>query len=203
MTRSPRSRRLGGEFFARSAPAVARDLLGCLLVHQTAQGLCSGRIVETEAYLAEGDPASHSHAGRTSRNASMFERPGVAYVYRIYGVHCCFNVSTGREGRGEAVLVRALEPLRGLELQRRRRGALDPRALCSGPGKLVQALGLGLEHDGRSLLSGPLGIWCDDHDVGDVEITARIGITKARDLPLRFVVRASPFVSRRSAMRAR
>ena len=198
-----RSRRLGAAFFARDAATVARALLGCVLLHRNEAGLCGGRIVETEAYLALGDPASHSHRRPTAPNASMFARAGTAYVYRIYGVHLCFNVVTGPVGVGEAVLIRALEPLCGIEAQRRRRGVEDLRALCSGPGKLAQALGLGPEMDGESLLAGPLGVWSGERVVAGVEITPRIGITKARELPLRFVLEASPFASRRRGARAR
>lgn len=191
-------KRLGTRFFARDAAVVARALVGKVLVHDAPHGVCSGRIVETEAYLAESDPASHSHRGPTRRNASMFASGGTAYVYRIYGMHLCFNVVTGRAGVGEAVLVRALEPLRGLELQQRRRGVDDVRALCSGPGKLAQALGIVHALDGSSLLDGPLGVWDGGPvlDAAALEVTPRIGITKASALPLRFVLRGSPFASR-------
>ncbi|MBI5363469.1 MAG: DNA-3-methyladenine glycosylase, partial [Planctomycetes bacterium] len=154
-------KRLGARFFAREASTVAHALVGKLLVHRTREGTCSGRIVETEAYLSAGDAASHAHRGPTPRNASMFAAGGTAYVYRIYGVHLCFNVVTGPTGSGEAVLVRALEPLRGVELQRTRRGIADLRALCSGPGKLVQALGIRREHDGTSLVDGAIGVFDD------------------------------------------
>lgn len=126
----------------------------------------------------------------------MFARAGTAYVYRIYGMHLCFNVVTGPEDVGEAVLVRALEPLEGLDLQRRRRGVEDLRALCSGPAKLVQALAIRQALDGASLLEGPLGVWDDGGRAAAVDVTPRIGITKARELPLRFVLRGSPFASR-------
>lgn len=189
-------KRLGPRFYARDAGTVARALLGKVLVHADASRVTSGRIVETEAYLSAGDPASHSHRGPTRRNASMFARGGTAYVYRIYGMHLCFNVVTGLEGVGEAVLVRALEPLAGLELQRARRERSDARELCSGPAKLVQALGIRASHDGTSLIDGPLSIEDDGFEVAAVAVTPRIGITKAVELPLRFVLAGSKHASR-------
>ncbi|MFO1009804.1 MAG: DNA-3-methyladenine glycosylase [Planctomycetota bacterium] len=198
MSARVRARRLDARFFARDAPTVARELLGCVLLHRTPYGVLSGRVVETEAYLASGDPASHSFRGPTSRNASMFERGGIAYVYRIYGMHHCFNVVTGNVDEGAAVLVRALEPLAGLEVLRRRRGVEDVRALCSGPAKLVQALAIGPEHDGVDLVHGALGLWSDGAEIDDVQTTTRIGITKGAELPLRFLVQGSPYVSRRT-----
>lgn len=178
--------RIGRAFFARGAAEVAAELIGLYLVHDTAEGLVAGRIVEVEAYLPEGDAASHSYAGRTARNASMFGPPGHAYVYFVYGVHHCFNVVTGPTGRGEAVLVRAVEPILGHELMRSRRGR--DRGLCDGPGKLVQAFAITRAHDGLDLVRGPLGIWRAGTNAGRALVCAgpRIGISKSRDLPLRF-----------------
>src|SRR4051812_11273897 len=137
-------------FFARSVHEVAPDLIGVTLL---VDGV-GGRIVEVEAYDEE-DPASHGHRGRTARNASMFGAPGQAYVYRSYGIHWCLNLVCAQEGVPEAVLIRALEPTAGLEQQRRRRGVHDERALCSGPGKLCQALAIAREHDGLPLDRAP------------------------------------------------
>ena len=198
-TRVPRA------FFERDTVVVARDLLGCVLAHETRDGIAAGRIVETEAYLSQGDAASHSHRGRTERNASMFERAGTAYVYLIYGVHHCFNVVTGPKGVGEAVLVRALEPLAGLARMRARRGVLRDRDLCSGPGKLARALAIGRDHDGADLCRGPLGIYTMRAQDGapppaaerDIVVGARIGITRDADHPLRFHLHGNAHVSRR------
>lgn len=170
--------------FGGGAVQVARRLLGAVLVHDSPEGLTAGRIVETEAYLSEGDGASHSRMGPTRRNGSMFLAAGHAYVYRIYGIHLCFNVVTGPEGRGEAALVRALEPLEGLDLMAQRRGRDAPRDLCSGPGKLVQAMGITLDHDGILLGEG-LSILPRTKAVRP-EVGRRIGISADKDLPLAF-----------------
>jgi len=191
--RAPRAQEL-----ARPTIAVARELLGAVLEHVTPDGVVAGRIVETEAYLAAGDPASHSHRGRTDRNDSMFGPPGRAYVYLCYGVHRCFNVVTAPAGTGEAVLVRALEPLEGLELMRSRRGVARDRDLCSGPGKLCAALGIELAHDGVDLARSALRLWWPRSRAGYALLTAgpRIGIRHAAELPLRFALRDSAWTSR-------
>ena len=153
--------------------------------------------METEAYLGPDDPACHAVAGRTERTWHLHGPPGVAYVYFIYGAHWCFNAVTREEGHGSAVLVRALEPVRGLDLMRRRRGNVHRDTdLTNGPGKLCQALGIGGALDGVRLDRGPLRILSGDPvPDADVGVTARIGITKASDWPLRWVVRANPYVS--------
>jgi DNA-3-methyladenine glycosylase len=175
--------------FARHPVEVARRLIGARL---TLDGI-GGVIVETEAYHHE-DPASHSHAGPTARNAAMFGPIGRAYVYRSYGVHWCLNIVCGNDP-GSAVLIRALEPVDGLERMRARRGLSDPRQLCSGPGKLCQALGVTREHDGLPIDHAPFAF----QPAGDpVDILAgpRIGISKAADLPWRFGLAGSRHLSR-------
>jgi DNA-3-methyladenine glycosylase len=175
-------------FFARHPVEVARDLIGWTL---TLDGV-GGRIVETEAYHHE-EPASHSFAGRTPRNAAMFGPVGHAYVYRSYGVHWCLNLVCG-EGPGSAVLLRALEPTEGVELMRMRRGLAELRSLCSGPGKLCQALAVTRAHDGLSLTAAPFGL-VPGAAVGIVA-GPRIGISRAADLPWRFGEARSAFLSR-------
>lgn len=185
------------EFFARSARIVARDLIGCFLVHDLDGERLVGRIVEVEAYESRGDAASHSARGPTPRNASMFGPPGHAYVYLSYGVHHCFNVVTAEEGVGEAVLIRALEPLCGLESMRARRGGVADRDLCRGPGRMARALGFELEHDGVDLVRGSIGVHVPTgRSRPRIDRGPRIGITKSIDLPLRFVERGSRHASR-------
>ncbi len=177
--------------------AGARALLGADLVSTVGGVDTSGRIVEVEAYLGPADPASHGAAriGRTARNDPMFGAPGTAYVYRIYGVHRCFNVVTGDEGFPAAVLVRALEPRTGMEAMARRRGRGTD--LCSGPGRLAQALGIEETLNGHDLDRAPLRI-LPGAPVPDsaVQVSGRIGISRATDWPLRFTVAGSPHVSR-------
>ncbi|HYN32444.1 MAG TPA: DNA-3-methyladenine glycosylase [Ilumatobacteraceae bacterium] len=183
---------LSAEWFARDAPDVARDLLGKLLVVDRDGTLVSGRIVETEAYLRD-DPASHSFNGSTTRNAVMFGPPGRLYVYRSYGVHCCANVVTGADGDGQAVLLRAVEPVSGLDVIRSRRAGRLDRELANGPGKLCEALGLTLSDNGVSLsdngvdASSPIRILDDGTPPPrDPIVGPRIGIAKAVDIPWRF-----------------
>ena len=187
-------------FYARPTVEVARDLIGKELRHVTEDGVAGGRIVETEAYLPN-DPACHAHRGRTPRNAVMFGEPGVAYVYFNYGCHWLFNVVTGEEGVGTAVLIRALEPTVGIDLMRRRRkgsGRRSPRRedLTSGPGKLTQALAIDAMHYGQPLWRGALTIRNGDGDVPSVTVSERIGIRVGTRFPLRFTLTGSPFVSR-------
>src|SRR5215216_8034115 len=168
------------DFFARSVHEVAPDLIGVTLL---VDGV-GGRLVEVEAYDQE-DPASHGYGGRTARNEAMFGPPGHAYVYRSYGIHWCLNLVCGEEGVPEAALIRALEPTAGIDEQRRRRGVIDLRALCSGPGKLCQALGVTREHDGLPLDRAPFRLRPREGAV-EVAVGLRIGITKATDQPWRY-----------------
>lgn len=185
------------EFYARDTVTVARELPGCVLVHCSPEGTTAGIIVETEAYL-QGDPACHASRGMTPRNTPMFGAPGFAYVYFTYGMHYCFNVVSAPEGVGEAVLIRALEPVAGIELMQRRRGRENIRDLCSGPGKLTQAMAIGREQNMADLTGSELYI-CRGHSPKQSSLvtTTRIGIRQGADLPLRFYLRGNKFVSKK------
>jgi DNA-3-methyladenine glycosylase len=187
------SSRLARDFYARSVHEVARDLLGCVVRH----GAAAGRIVETESYHME-EPACHAFAGVTPRTRTLFGPPGCAYVYFSYGIHALLNAVAEEEGVGAAVLIRALEPVDGIEEMRERRGLARFEELSSGPGKLTQALGIGLCLNGSSLIDGPIELL--ERQPGSREprvvIGERIGITKAADLPWRFCDADSPHVSR-------
>ena len=183
--------KLGREFFARSVHAVAPELVGCTLL---VDGV-GGRIVEVEAYDRE-DPASHGYRGKTTRNRSMFGPPGTAYVYRSYGIHWCLNLVCEEEGSPAAVLVRALEPTDGVELMRARRGVEDLRLLCSGPGRVCQALAVTAEHDALRLDRPPFAV-LGTTDETNVVRGPRVGITRAADVPWRYGLAGSRFVSKR------
>ncbi len=175
--------------------ALARFLIGKAVLRELPEGQVSGRIVETEAYLV-GDAASHAYRGLTQRNRSMFLDRGYAYVYLAYGTSFMLNVSSEAAGVGEAVLIRALEPLAGIAAMERRRGTTNLRDLARGPGRLTQALGIDRALDGADLCApGPLWLGEDGHEAGEIGISARIGITKDADRPLRFYLRGSRFVS--------
>ncbi|MBI4280243.1 MAG: DNA-3-methyladenine glycosylase [Armatimonadetes bacterium] len=208
-------------FFARDTAVVARDLVGAFLVHRMPEGLGAGRIVETEAYDGPGDPASHART-RTARSEIMWGTPGIAYVYLIYGMHCCLNVVTEAEGAPGAVLIRAVEPVVGIEEMRRRRGTDRDRLLASGPGRLTRAFGITLACNGADLTGGPLFIGWDAAASAaprsgtasrpgagaagaeasralratDIVATPRIGVIAAKDRLWRFCVRGNPHVSR-------
>jgi DNA-3-methyladenine glycosylase len=180
-------------FYERPVVEVAGDLIGCVVRH----GECAGVIVESEAYH-DSEPACHAFVGLTQRTSTLFGPPGHAYVYRSYGIHALLNAVCEPEGVGAAVLIRALEPLEGIVLMRARRG-LDPeRELCSGPGKLTQALGITLGDNGVDLERGPVTISERPADWRDVQVSVdrRIGITKAVELPWRFCASGSRFLSR-------
>jgi DNA-3-methyladenine glycosylase len=189
-------------FFGRSADVVARELLGALVISSVGPYPTAGRIVESEAYLGADDPASHGYRRRRNeRNAALFGPPGSWYVYRSYGLHWCVNLVCGPEGNGGAVLLRALEPVQGLEMMRSRRGGVDDRHLCSGPGKLCQALGITRELDGLGMMGSPVVVAPGEGKAPSVLVTARVGITKAAEWPLRFPAAGSPYVSRGPVIR--
>jgi DNA-3-methyladenine glycosylase len=182
--------RLTRSFFDRSVHKVAPDLIGATLLVDGVGGV----IVELEAYH-HTDPAAHSYNGPTERNAVMFGPPGYAYVYRSYGIHWCLNFVCEAEGSASAVLIRALEPTAGLAAMRRRRGLRDERALCSGPGKLTEALGVTIKHNGRALDRAPFELRARMAQP-DIAVGPRIGITKAVGLPWRYGLQGSPFLSK-------
>jgi DNA-3-methyladenine glycosylase len=182
-------------FYERPTVDVARDLLGKIIVH----GDASGRIVETEAYLGSGDLAAHAASGPTRRNRVLFGPPGHAYVYFIYGMHECLNIVAEPEGTAGCVLIRALEPLTGIERMRRRRPtAARIEDLANGPGKLTRALGITLRDNGCDVTRGPILVCGGDKEERlEIAVSKRIGITKSADLPLRFYIKGNKFVSRR------
>ncbi len=188
---------LPASFFERHTVEVAAALIGCLLVSRIGNVVTGGRIVETEAY-GEDDPASHAYRGPTARNRAMFGPPGHAYVYRSYGVHWCLNAVTGPDGTGEAVLIRAIEPLMGVDDMVARRGRHDIRKLCAGPGNLCAALGITGSLNGVPLDGVLLGIYEPAGPVGEVVSSRRIGISVAEERLWRFTESGSRFLSRPS-----
>jgi DNA-3-methyladenine glycosylase len=203
------TRPLGRAFFARGPRSVARGLLGKVLVRESGKLRLAARIVEVEAYLGKNDPASHSAAGNTARTAVLFGPPGYAYVYFIYGNHYCLNVSCERDGKAGGVLFRAVEPLQGIkEMARARQIAVQsPRdlpRLTSGPGRMAEAFGITRERDnGCDLTSPSSGLWIGDDGfrAGKIKITPRIGISKAVERPLRYILAGNVFVSGGKAFR--
>lgn len=193
----PPGRAVPPSYFARPAPQVAADLIGLVLWRD---GVGGGRIVEAEAYLHEEDPACHGHRGRTPANAHLFGPPGTLYVYVSYGVHLLVNLVCYREGEGTGVLIRALEPMGDISVLRRNRGDPNglhpPTGLTAGPGRVGQALGATLEWNGRQLGPESGVLILDDGTRPLVERTPRIGISRAADLPLRFIAAGSRFLSR-------
>jgi DNA-3-methyladenine glycosylase len=192
------------DFYTRDPRAVSRDLLGKILVRRQRRGLLTARIVEVEAYLGQDDPAAHSHRGRTPRNFVLFGPPGLSYVYFIYGNHYLFNVSCLPDGEAGGVLFRALEPISGVAQMADARdvvmdGTGDLRKLTSGPGRLAEAFGITRERDNEKDLTSPksdLFITDDGFRPRRIEITPRIGITKAAERPLRYIIAGNRFVSR-------
>jgi DNA-3-methyladenine glycosylase len=182
-------------FYERPTTKVARDLLGQVLISTSPPGRTAGRIVETEAYLGADDPASHAARLRTGRVGVMWGDPGIAYVYRSYGIHAMLNVVAKPMGATGAVLIRALEPLDGIDIMRSRRGVLDERLLCSGPGKLCQALGIDLGMHGIDLVRDET-LWISPGEPArDISTSGRIGISRATEHPWRYWVTGNPYVS--------
>jgi DNA-3-methyladenine glycosylase len=188
-------------FYARATELVAREMLGAILECHTPEGVASGRIVETEAYLGEHDPACHAAVGRTARTGPLYGPPGTSYVYFIYGMYWCVNAVTRDEGLPSAVLIRALEPLDGVELMwQRRSAARRAEELTNGPARLCRALGITGKHNGLPLQLPPLLVRRGRRVSDDaVAVTPRVGISKAADWPLRWLVADSPYVSRHPA----
>jgi DNA-3-methyladenine glycosylase len=194
---------LPASFYDRDPRRVSRELLGKVLVRRDGRNLLVGRIVEVEAYLGRNDPAAHSFAGRTARNAVLWGPPGFAYVYFIYGNHYCFNVSCLADGLAGGVLFRALEPIAGIEAMARARGLAgvdisDLRRLTSGPGRMAEAFGITRVRDnGKDLTSAKSDLWIADDGTPRprVKVTPRIGITKAAERPLRYIIPGNRFVS--------
>lgn len=198
MTRTRRAATLPVSFFRRPAETVAAELLGAVVVSSIGGELSAGRIVETEAYLGYDDPASHGYRHRrNAQNEALFGPPGSWYVYLSYGMHWCANLVCQRTGLASAVLLRALEPLEGLEVMRRRRGRVADRDLCSGPGKLCQALGITRAVDGQIMRESSVLVHRPRRSESALVLSGpRIGITKAEDWPLRFVLAGSRWLSR-------
>lgn len=192
-------KRVNYKFFKGSTEEIAKKLLGNILVRIFQKNILAGKIVETEAYLDENDLASHSAVGLTERNKIMFEEAGFAYVYFTYGMHYCFNVVTGEKGKGSAVLIRALEPLQGIDLMKKFRKKNDIHILTNGPAKLCQALkidkklnGVDLKTSKEIFIAEP-----DNKENFEIVVTTRIGIEKSKDLPLRFYIKENKFVSKK------
>jgi len=182
---------LGKKFFNQPTISLAKNLLGKYLVF----GKLKGIIVETESYLYKDDPGCHASCGLTPRNAAMFGPAGNTYVYLIYGMYHCLNIVSGIEGEGEAVLIRALEPVEGIALMQRRRKTKKTENLCNGPGKLTQAFNITKKHNNLSLTEGPIQIY-NNKIKPEIECSTRIGLSEGKELELRFFIKGNRFVSR-------
>lgn len=192
---------LSNDFYNQPTNDVARQLLGKFLVHHSSDGTTVGKIVETEAYTTH-DPANHASRGKTARNVAMFGPAGTAYIYFIYGMYWCFNVVTGDVGVGEAVLIRAIEPVSGIDLMQRRRGTRELNQLGNGPAKLVIAMGITPRMNGESVCSSQLFMtsqWANyispSIQENDIVTTTRIGVSRGQSLLQRYLLKSSPFVS--------
>ncbi len=184
--------KLSRKFYSRNTKTVAKELLGKILVHKK----CKGKIVETEAYFGKNDPASHAHCKITKRNIIMYQKPGTAYVYFTYGNHWLLNVVTEKEGIPGAVLIRAVEPLEGIKIMKRRRKINNIKNLSNGPGKLTKAFGINKKHNGLDLTKDNLFIE-DSKEKFEIVNTTRIGISKGREKLLRFYIKDNEFVSKK------
>jgi DNA-3-methyladenine glycosylase len=190
----PKPRRLRKSFFDRSVHAVAPELIGATFLFGAKGKACGGVIVEVEAYH-QSEPAAHSYRGPTPRTAVMFGPPGYAYVYRSYGLHWCINFVCETKGSASAVLIRALEPKAGIPAMRRRRGQMDDRFLCAGPGRLTEAMGITQAEDGSALDVAPFELFARESEP-EIAVGPRIGITKAAELPWRYGLKGSRFLSK-------
>ena len=188
--------KLNRNFYSRDTETVAKELLGKTIVHKTKEGICKGKIVETEAYFGDKDPASHAYRKRTKRNFLMFETPGKVYVYFCYGNHWLFNIVAKESKVPGAVLIRALEPLKGIEIMKKRRGTNEIKKLTNGPGKLTMALGIEKDQNGLDLIGDTLFLENSDEKF-EVVKAKRIGINKGKSKLLRFYIKNNEFVSRR------
>jgi len=194
-----KAHKLPKNFYTRGTLVVAKDLIGKILVHNNIKGTISGIIVETEAYTGKDDPSSHSYIGKTKRNEVMFDEGGKVYVYFTYGNHYCFNVVTGKKEQGNAVLIRAVEPLRGIEIMKKNRKTDDIYNLTNGPGKLAQAFGINKELYGEDLLGDKIFIAKPEVDIKlKIIKSPRIGISRNVEKLYRFFVDGNPFVSRKN-----
>jgi len=191
-------RQIEMDFFNRETSLVAKDLLGKIMEIHIDDTTLSGKIVETEAYLGFNDPGSHSFRGKTKRNAVMFGPPGVSYIYQIYGIYFCYNVTTDHEDIPAAVLIRALEPLTGINIMNKNREKNELKDLCSGPGKLAQAMGITKSLNGTSAIDGPIKFYTEDR-IKPFQIveTTRVGLNQGADLKLRYYIKNNPFISKK------
>ncbi|MFN4150110.1 MAG: DNA-3-methyladenine glycosylase [Candidatus Sericytochromatia bacterium] len=190
--------RLNKNFYTKTADIIAKELLGKIIYRKTNHGVIIARIVETEAYLGNNDLASHSYIGKTERNKAMFQEGSYTYVYKIYGMYNCFNIVTGKKDCGEAVLIRALEPLSELDLIYKYRKTQKEKDLTNGPGKLCQALNITIEDNMKDLMFSDDIVVSENinKDIFEIITTTRIGITKSADLPLRFYIKGNKYVSK-------
>lgn len=190
--------KLGKDFYLQQTKQAAIGLLGKILVYNSSLGRVSGKIVETEAYLGSRDEASHSYSGRTLRNKAMFEEGGILYIYKSYGIHHCLNIVTEDEGVGSAVLIRAIEPIEGIQIMQNNRELTDIMKLCKGPGNLCKAFGLTLDNNFETIINDEIYI-LNNKEIPQIAVksTKRVGISRSKELLLRFYIKKSKFISRK------